>query len=66
MTQAAAQASYQPRSATNELKEIVEDHYEELFNVWDAQFYKDLGPLHPRLKDLFERFLRCGDPHNPT
>ena len=54
---------YTPRSATNALKEIVGDHYEELFQVWDGRFRKAYGSLHPRLRELFERFLRCGDPH---
>jgi transposase-like zinc-binding protein/putative transposase len=63
MPQAAAQAGYQPRSSTNPLKEIVEEHLEELFQRWEARFAADLGPLHPRVKKLFESFTRCGDLH---
>jgi hypothetical protein len=63
MTQAAAQAGYKPRSATNPLKEIVEDHLEELFDVWDERFRSTHGPLHPRVRDLFEAYVRCGDLH---
>ena len=63
MTQTAAQAGYQPRSATNQLKEIVEDHMEELFQVWDARLRESFGPLPARVRTLLERFLRCGDLH---
>ncbi len=54
---------YVPRGWSNPLKEIIEDYYEELFSIWDERFRSDYGPLHPRLRDLFERFARCGDPH---
>jgi hypothetical protein len=54
---------YRPRAATNDLKEIVEDSLEELFQVWDERFLKQYGPLHPRIRFLFESFLRCGDLH---
>jgi hypothetical protein len=54
---------YRPRAATNDLKEIVEDSLEELFQVWDTRFLKEYGPLHPRIRYLCEAFLRCGDPH---
>ncbi len=60
---ATAQAGYRPRAATNDLKEIVEDHLEELFGVYDERFRSLYGPLHPRVKELLESFLRCGDPH---
>jgi len=59
----AATRAYRPRGCTDELKEIVEDHLEELVRVWDERFYRDHGPLHPRVEDLLERFVRCGDPH---
>ena len=59
---AAAPRQYRPRSYTNDLKEIVEDHLDDLVRVWDERFAKDHGPLHPRVKDLLERFCRCGDP----
>ena len=54
---------YRPRSSTNALKEIVEDHLEELLHVYDERFRSNYGPFHPRVKDLLERFTRCGDPH---
>ena len=62
-TAAAGRPGYRPRSATNDLKEIVEDSMEELFGVWDARFRERFGPLHPRTRSLLERFLRCGDLH---
>ncbi len=54
---------YVPRSSSNALKDIVEDHYEELLRVYDEKFRATYGPLHPRIKDLLEAFIRCGDPH---
>jgi hypothetical protein len=58
---AEATPRYRPRSASNALKEIVEDSLEELLRSWEARFAKDHGPLHPRVKKLFESFTRCGD-----
>jgi hypothetical protein len=58
-----AQPGYRPRSPTNPLKQVVGDYYEELLKIYDARFASTYGALHPRLKDLFEEFLRCGDPH---
>jgi len=60
---APAAPSYRPRSATNDLKEIVEDALEDLLRVWDERFAKDHGPLHPRVRDLLDAFVRCGDLH---
>jgi hypothetical protein len=54
---------YRPRAPTNPLKEIVEDHLEELLEVYDERFFSTYGPLRPRVRDLFEAFTRCGDPH---
>ena len=54
---------YRPRSASNDLKEIVEDSLEELFGVWDQRFRVSHGPLPQRVRVLLERFLRCGDLH---
>lgn len=54
---------YRPRPATDDLKDIVEDHLEELLEVYDQRFRRGYGPLHPRVRDLLESFLRCGDPH---
>jgi ribosomal protein S27E len=54
---------YRPRAPTNALKELVEDSFEELFRDWDERFRKGHGPLHPRLRKLFEEFGKCGDPH---
>jgi hypothetical protein len=54
---------YRPRSATNDLKEIVEDCLEELVRVYDERFRSVYGPLHPRIPELLDRFTRCGDPH---
>ena len=31
--------------------------------MYDERFARALGPLTPRVLDLFERFERCGDPH---
>ena len=56
-------AGYTPRSFTNTFKEIVEEHLEEMLAVYDERFAATFGPIHPRVKELFERFLRCGDPH---
>ena len=46
-----------------DLKEIVEHSLEEVLRVWDDRFRETYGPLHPRVRDLCERFLRCGDLH---
>lgn len=61
--QAIPSTGYRPRSAPNQLKDLVEEHYEELRRVWDERFAKDLGVLHPRVQKLFESFTRCGDLH---
>ncbi len=47
---------YRPRRATEDLKEIVEDHLEELLRVYDDRFAAEYGPMHPRVRDLFERY----------
>ncbi len=60
---AGAALGYRPRSASNSLKEIVEDSLDELIQSWETRFAKDFGPLHPRVKKLFESFTRCGDLH---
>ena len=36
---------------------------EELLRVYDERFARAYGPLHPRVRDLMEACLRCGDPH---
>jgi hypothetical protein len=54
---------YRPRAPTNPLKEQVEENLDALFRDWDSRFRKDHGPLHPRLRMLFEEYLKCGDPH---
>jgi ribosomal protein S27E len=54
---------YRPRSADTTLRSLVETHLDELRRVHDDRFARKLGPLTPRVLDLFERFLRCGDPH---
>ncbi len=54
---------YTPRSSTNDLKDIIEDHLEELWRVYDERFARTCGPLHPRVRDLMEAYVRCGDPH---
>jgi hypothetical protein len=59
----AQRPGYRPRPATNDLKEIVEDSMEELFQSWDDRFRDTYGPLHPRVKGLLEAFVRCGDLH---
>jgi hypothetical protein len=63
MPQAASTLGYKPRSSTNDLKEIIEDSLEELLRIWDDRYRDTYGPLHPRVKNLLEAFLRCGDPH---
>jgi hypothetical protein len=59
----AAASCYRPRPATNPLKDLVEDCLGDLLPVWDERFRDTLGPLHPRVRAVLERFLRCGDPH---
>ena len=63
MLSAAQAPRYVPRPATNDLKEIVEDGLEELLRDWDTRFRDTYGALHPRVKDLLEAFIRCGDLH---
>jgi hypothetical protein len=60
---AAPRSGYRPRSASNPLKEIVEDGMEDLFRLWDDRFLEDHGPLHRRLRGQLEAFLRSGDAH---
>ena len=53
---ASAQATspgYQPRAASNALKEIVEDCMEELLRVYDERYKDKYGPIHPRVKKTF-------------
>ena len=59
----AAAPCYRPRPASNQLKEIVEDCMEELFQVWDDRWRESYGPLPARVQELLARFLECGDPH---
>ncbi|MBI4583966.1 MAG: transposase zinc-binding domain-containing protein [Planctomycetes bacterium] len=59
----ATSPGYQPRAASNPLKDIVNDSLEELFRVWDCRFRESHGPLPARVRLIFERFLRCGDWH---
>ncbi len=40
-----------------------EEDRTEGFEVYDERFFSTYGPLHPRVRDLFESFLRCGDLH---
>ena len=54
---------YTPRSSTNDLKDILEENLEDLLGVYDERFARTHGPLHPRVRDLMEAYLRCGDPH---
>jgi len=63
MSQPAVAAGYRPRAPSNPLKEIVGEHLDELFGVWDERFLFTYGPLHPRMRELLESFLRCGDFH---
>ena len=30
---------------------------------WPERFFSTYGPLHPRVRELFESFTRCGDLH---
>jgi hypothetical protein len=61
--QAAPARGYRPRSSTNALKEIVEDHLEEFLQVYDDKFRATYGPMHPRVQDLLEAYVRGGDLH---
>mgnify|MGYP001605988630 FL=1 len=63
LPQAASSPGYRPRAASNPFKEIVNDHIDELFRVWDERFRAEHGSLHKRVRDLADAFLRCGDPH---
>ncbi len=53
---------YAPRPAANVLKRIVDEHLEDLKLIHEERFARTHGPLSSRVIDLFERFLRCGDP----
>jgi hypothetical protein len=59
----AAAVGYRPRPASNQLKEIVGDCLDDLIRLWDERYRESLGPFHLRVRDVLERFLRCGDPH---
>ncbi len=63
MGAALGQPRYVPRAPGNTLKSIIEDSLEELQRVYGDRFKSLYGPLTPRVIDLFERYLRCGDPH---
>ena len=54
---------YTPRSSTNDLRDIIEDHLEELSRVYDGRLRSTYGPMHPRVRDLMAAYARCGDPH---
>jgi hypothetical protein len=54
---------YTPRSSRNDLGDVIEDHLEEFFRVYDERYSGTYGPLHPRVRDLMEAYTRCGDPH---
>ncbi len=54
--------AYTPRAYTNSLKDIARDHLEELFRVYDERYARTYGPMHPRVRDLLEAYVRCGDP----
>jgi hypothetical protein len=58
MSHAAPAGGYRPRSHTNALKEIVEDHLEEFLHVYDDRFRATYGPMHPRVRDLLEAYVR--------
>ena len=34
-----------------------------MLELYDGRFLSTYGPLHPRVRKLFEAFTRCGDPH---
>ena len=63
MEQALGAPRYIPRVAGNALQQIVEDHLEELRRVYDERFRSSYGPFSPRVINLFEQFITCGDPH---
>ena len=58
-TAAGVGLAYRPRSPSNTLTDVVEDHLGELLRVWDERYRKDHGPFHPRLEKLFEAFLKA-------
>ena len=64
MSHAAPARGYRPRSNTNALKAIVEEHLEEFLQVYDERFRTTYGPMHPRVRDLLEAYVRCGDLHS--
>ena len=43
------------KAITNALKEIVEDHLEELLHVYDERFRSNCGPFYPRVKKCILR-----------
>jgi len=59
----ATSPGYQPRAASNDLKDVVEDFLEKMLQVYDEKFSSTYGPLHSRVKQLFKEFLKCGDAH---
>jgi hypothetical protein len=60
---AVSAAGYHSRPAHNALKNIVEEHSDELLRVWDDRFLAEHGPLHKRVRKLLADFVRCGDLH---
>lgn len=56
-------SGYRPRRRRSDLKDIIEDGLDELIASWDERYRARCGPLHPRVRDLMERYVRCGDPH---
>ena len=64
MSQAAlAAAGYRPRSPTDALKAILENHLEEFLKGYDGRFRTTYGPMHPRVRDLLESYIPCRDLH---
>ena len=42
---------------------MIKDHLEEFLHVYDDRFRATYGPMHPRVRDLLEAYVRCGDLH---
>ena len=60
---ALAAAAYRPRSPTDALKAILENHLEEFLKGYDDRFRTTYGPMHPRVRDLLESYIPCRDLH---
>ena len=42
---------------------MIKDHLEEFLHVYDDRSRATYGPMRPRVRDLLEAYVRCGDLH---